>query len=110
MLVAAPNKASETAGGELDTKEIPKQLAGTRVGNGLTGDQIGCHGLNACPILCRCKDLGRKGGTGQMQADRTLLLFHLMLSDPEPFDWQAEHLSPFGDLSLTGVEVLMAVS
>lgn len=44
-----------------------------------------------------------------MQADGTLFLFHLMLPDQEPFDWQVDHLSAFGDLSLTDVEVLMAV-
>lgn len=77
----------------MDPKEIAEQLTGTDIGNTLEADQIGCHSLNAAAILRWCGDLRRKGSAGQMLARWALLHFCLVLSDPEPFDREIDHLA-----------------
>lgn len=45
-----------------------------------------------------------------MQADRTLFLFHLMPGDPEPLDWQVDHLTFLCQSGRGSREIVLATS
>ena len=75
-LMTAINKASDACGREIDPKEILEQLAGTSIGNALTGDQVGRDGLNSAPILGRGGDFCGERSFGQMPASWALLLLN----------------------------------
>jgi hypothetical protein len=98
--------------GESWTRDlIVQQLAGASVRNRYAdrSNQIRCYGLHTCSILCWCQHVCGKRGAGYLQAAWALFLLDLVLHDPEPFDWQVNHLSALGYPSLTGEEVLMTV-
>jgi hypothetical protein len=108
MMMAVLDKTSDAGRGELHAKEIAQELAGSCIGNNLTGDQVCRYRRNADTILCWRSDLCGEAGTSQVLAGGTPLLFGLMFCDPEPFRRQIDDLTFLCQSGRSSAEIMLA--
>lgn len=80
MLMTVLDKTRDASRGELDTKEIVKELTRPCIGNAPPHDQIGRLRLNTRAILCWCSDIGcvakNRGEERELGETPILLQFH----------------------------------
>src|SRR5258706_9661922 len=108
LLMTGGDKGGNTACRELDSQQLLQQLACASIGHALTFHQIRSQCLDARPILRWGLHRSWKVGSCQMKAPGTLLFFHTMFRDPEPFGWQVHHLTPFWHVCCLGAQVVLA--